>query len=198
MDQIQIFEKEETTKRIYHKLKSQWIDDFDTIVKVNFSYEKRSLIVDFDIFENEIRKCSTHNNDRVYEDSCVECFIQIPNSDEYYNFEISASSHMLVGRGSSRNNRRLVDESIIEKIDREIIILDETKKSSHWKLNMSLDLDQWKLIGSNENIKNYKIKANFYKCGDKLASPHYFALFDVDSEMPNFHYPPSFNELIFV
>ena len=198
MEQIKIFEKNENIKRTYHKLKYQWKEDFDTIVKVNLLYEKRTLIINFDILENEIRKCTTHNNDKVYEDSCVECFIQIPNSDEYYNFEISASSYMLVGRGSSRNNRFLFDDSLINKIDRKVIILDETKGSSHWLLNMSLDLEEWKLIGEKEDIKNYKLKGNFYKCGDKVSKPHYFSLFDVDSETPNFHYPPSFRELIFV
>ena len=141
---------------------------------------------------------TTFNNDKVYEDSCVEFFIKRCDSEDYLNFEISASSFMLVGRGSSRFNRTLFDDKEIREIERDIIILEESTNKCHWKVNLSLDLVKWGLLYKNEKIENLILKANFFKCGDKLKKPHYMSLFPINSESPNFHVPESFKEILFI
>ncbi len=198
MDKIQVLKKTENTEKIYHKLEYQWIEDNETQVNVSFNYSSSILIINFDVFENEIRRETTHNNDKVYQDSCVECFFQIPNSKEYYNFEFSASSYVLVGRGENRENRISFDDETLNKIKRKVTILDEREDLSHWKIDIEIDLIKWGLINKNLDLQKQELKANFYKCGDKLQSPHYFSLFDVDSEIPNFHKPSSFGTLSFI
>ena len=39
------------------------------------------------------------------------------------------------------------------------------------------------------------LRANFYKCGDDTAQPHYIAWNAVDHPTPNFHLPQYFGEL---
>ena len=41
------------------------------------------------------------------------------------------------------------------------------------------------------------IRANFYKCGDKLQTPHFLSWSPIDLEKPNFHCPEFFGELHF-
>ena len=40
------------------------------------------------------------------------------------------------------------------------------------------------------------IRANFYKCGDKTAHPHYLSWSPIDTPKPDFHRPEFFGELI--
>jgi hypothetical protein len=39
------------------------------------------------------------------------------------------------------------------------------------------------------------LRANFYKCGDNTAQPHYIAWNAVNHPTPNFHLPQYFGEL---
>ena len=41
------------------------------------------------------------------------------------------------------------------------------------------------------------IRANFYKCGDKLQTPHFLSWNPIDLEKPNFHCPEFFGMLRF-
>ena len=41
------------------------------------------------------------------------------------------------------------------------------------------------------------LRANLYKCGDKLCSPHFLSWSKVELEKPNFHSPQFFGELTF-
>jgi hypothetical protein len=197
MKKIQVLKKSEKIVNTYHKLKYQWIEDNKTQVKVSLFYKNTTLYINFDVFENEIRRETTHNNDKVYQDSCVECFFQIPESREYYNFEFSASSFVLVGRGENRDNRISFNEETLNQIKRKVTILDEGEELSHWMIDIEIDLIKWGLI-KDLDLQKQELKANFYKCGDKLKSPHYFSLFDIDSENPDFHKPDSFGILSFV
>lgn len=197
MKKIQVLKKSEKIVNTYHKLKYQWIEDNKTQVKVSLFYKNTTLYINFDVFENEIRRETTHNNDKVYQDSCVECFFQIPESREYYNFEFSASSFVLVGRGENRDNRISFNEETLNQIKRKVTILDEGEELSHWMIDIEIDLIKWGLI-KDIDLQKQELKANFYKCGDKLKSPHYFSLFDIDSENPDFHKPDSFGILSFV
>jgi hypothetical protein len=41
------------------------------------------------------------------------------------------------------------------------------------------------------------IRANFYKCGDSTAVPHYLSWSHIATETPDFHRPEFFGELYF-
>jgi hypothetical protein len=42
-----------------------------------------------------------------------------------------------------------------------------------------------------------KMRANFYKCGDYTVQEHYLSWNPVESQIPDFHRPESFGQLIF-
>jgi hypothetical protein len=63
-----------------------------------------------------------------------------------------------------------------------------------WELTVKIPL---RIMGINpENIPT-KIQGNFYKCADGTDSPHYVTWSPVKTEIPDFHRPEFFGELIF-
>ena len=198
MDEIIVLNNNIDKDKQKYKLKALWNSGKNIEVYLQILHDQKNLILDFDVFEEEIRRESKFNNDNVYEDSCLECFLKNENSAEYLNFEISATSFCLVGKGKDRFNRKLFDTKDIEEISREVNIISDEKNNCHWTLKIFIDLYKWNLINCDKEITGQKISANFYKCGDKLQKPHYLALFDIDSEIPNFHVSKSFRNLIFL
>lgn len=198
MDKLYVNKYSRKYNNEYHSLMPQWEDAKDIKVKLELFHTKTDLLLEFDIIEKELRMESKFNNDTVYEDSCVEFFVKRCDSKEYLNFEISASSFMLVGKGESRFNRVLFRNKEISEIKRDISILEKNRNNCHWRVNISINLVKWGLLNAGENIENLILKGNFYKCGDKLKEPHYLSLFPINSESPNFHVPNSFKEILFI
>jgi hypothetical protein len=50
-------------------------------------------------------------------------------------------------------------------------------------------------FSSKESLSGKKIKANFYKCGDKTEEPHYLSWSPIDTPEPDFHVPSFFGLL---
>jgi hypothetical protein len=48
-----------------------------------------------------------------------------------------------------------------------------------------------------KTLEGQTIRANFYKCGDKLQSPHYLSWNPISLPKPNFHCPDFFGILHF-
>jgi hypothetical protein len=148
----------------------------------------------FKIFEeNIVANCLRHNGP-VYEDSCVEFFVNFfpGESAAYMNFEVNPAGFMLIGFGESRENRVLLDD------DR-----------AQFRIRTHVDVNFWsaeyeipfafieKHFGKAFNPQNgTKIEANFYKCGDLTPSPHYFTWNRIVSEKPDFHRPESFGRMV--
>jgi len=42
-----------------------------------------------------------------------------------------------------------------------------------------------------------RVKANFYKCGDNMKTPHYLSWNPIGTERPNFHTPDYFGTIVF-
>ena len=53
----------------------------------------------------------------------------------------------------------------------------------------------FRLIGIDAGHLPARIRANFYKCGDKTAHPHFLSWSPVSTEKPDFHRPEFFGEL---
>ena len=53
-----------------------------------------------------------------------------------------------------------------------------------------------RLIGVDPENLPHSLRANFYKCGDKTAHPHYLSWSPIHTEKPDFHRPEFFGELI--
>ena len=157
-----------------------------------------SLVVDFRVSGLDLRAESKEDNGRQWEDSCVEVFIQDPSSPVYYNFEINALGKVLACCGSSREGRTHRPEEEMEAIARFASVkkLDEPKEGlQNWRVCIIIPFE---LIGIDPENVPAAIRANFYKCGDKTAHPHFVSWSPIDLPAPDFHRPEFFGELRFV
>ncbi len=93
------------------------------------------------------------------------------------------------GRGSARQPLR--DMGIAMPMVRASVAQDS------WRLEFFVPLDCVRaLFGRDGFTEGDVIKANFYKCGDETAQPHYGMWSGVDSAQPDFHRPEYFGDLI--
>ena len=155
-----------------------------------------ALVVDFRVSGLDLRAQNLTDNGRQWEDSCVEVFIKDPEEDTYYNFEINALGKVLACSGADRHGRVARPAEEMEEILRfgqlEGGPLDEGGIWT-WRVGVVIPFE---LIGVDpENLPD-GIRANFYKCGDKTAHPHYLSWSPIDTPKPDFHRPEFFGELL--
>lgn len=155
-----------------------------------------ALVVDFRVSGLDLRARNTEDNGRQWEDSCVEVFIQDPDGAPYYNFEINALGKVLACTGPDRHNRtpRPVEE--MEDILRFSQVEGgpiEEEGIHTWRVGVVIP---FRLLGIDLERLPRSIKANFYKCGDKTAHPHFLSWSPVETPKPDFHRPEFFGELI--
>ena len=156
-----------------------------------------ALVVDFRVSGLDLRAQNTADNGRQWEDSCVEVFIQDPEDGNYYNFEINALGKVLACTGPDRHNRTPRPAEEMEEILRFAQLENAPKdlEGIHtWRVGV---LIPFYLIGLDPENLPKSIRANFYKCGDKTAHPHYLSWSPVETPKPDFHRPEFFGELIF-
>lgn len=166
-------------------------------VEVTISHDSENLIAEFDIIEKQLRRMATHHNDEVYLDSCVEIFLKRDDEEIYRNFELSASMWALVGVGVGPLGRTRLDPKRIDKIERNINILENNNKRSHYLISEKINLRDWGLLKENEKIEDLKLKGNIYKCGFKLDEPHRLTLFEMKEGYVSFHDPSCFKRIKF-
>lgn len=128
----------------------------------------------------------TRDNGSVWEDSCLELFF-MPDSRNgvYYNFECNANGAMLVGKGTERNGRELLEPG------------DGFKKA--FSINTRIGQDGWSvsyLIPRSLLGDLYMPRMNLYKCLEKdPARIHFLCWNEIAAEKPDFHRPEAFGEI---
>ncbi len=155
-----------------------------------------ALVVDFRVSGLDLRARNTADNGRQWEDSCVEVFIQDPDGAPYYNFEINALGKVLACSGPERHNRTPRPAEEMEQILRFTQMEGgplEQEGIHTWRVGVVIP---FRLLGIDLERLPRSIKANFYKCGDKTAHPHFLSWSPVETPKPDFHRPEFFGELI--
>ena len=154
------------------------------------------LVVDFRVSGLDLRAKNTKDNGSQWEDSCVEFFVQNPDGSEYYNFEINPIGKILAAAGpdrSSRVKRPAGQMAEILRIARFEGPQDYEGGIWNWRVTVVIPFD---LIGVDPENLPEALRANFYKCGDKTAHPHFLSWSPVGTPAPDFHRPEFFGKLI--
>ena len=155
-----------------------------------------SLVVDFRVSGLDLRAENKEDNGSQWEDSCVEFFVQDPDGSVYYNFEINALGKVLACAGPDRSKRTQRPAEEMEAIARFATVkkLEAEKEGlQDWRVCIIIPFE---LIGVDPENLPEKLRANFYKCGDKTAHPHFLSWSPVGTPGPDFHRPEFFGELI--
>ena len=131
----------------------------------------------------------------IWEDSCCEIFLQAPGCPDYYNIEVNAAGHLLVGKGPGRAERKLLPESMnrIIRFAGVAAPVDIADELLDWSIGIIIP---YEAIGLDpENLPDY-LRGNIYKCGDKTAHPHFLSWAPVGTPQPDFHRPEFFGTFL--
>lgn len=159
----------------------------------------------FRVWEATPRIACLHHNEPVYEDSCVEFFLQpCPGSDpRYVNFEMNAAGVLLLKLGGGRNDRQFLAPAEFSRFAIEVsgplrrrnLLL--SSEEPCWETSFSIPFD-WlgSLFPDFRAAPGWEMRGNFYKCGDRTPSPHYGCWSPMTSAQPDFHRSCDFGLLV--
>lgn len=157
-----------------------------------------SIYIKFSVRGNLLKASYTEDQSPVHEDSCVEFFCKLPENEHYTNFEFNC-----IGTCSaSKRKSRYEDVQLFDKEEMKLIrrlpsigtrAFNEMQGIFEWELTVEIP---FKLIGIDPDNVPVKLSGNFYKCADDTESKHYVSWNPVKTEVPDFHQPQFFGELI--
>jgi hypothetical protein len=178
-----------------------WPVDFPYCPESSFHVARshNALYLKFSVTEMNIRALYMNDQEPVWEDSCVEFFCKIKNSDTYMNFEFNCIGTCVATTRKGRNEDVIpFTENQMKEIDRFSTlyrqILFEKKGLSYWELTVKIPFH---LMGIDPFDLPKELFGNFYKCADGASSPHYVSWNPISTGTPNFHCPEYFGKLVF-
>lgn len=169
-------------------------------VKFRIAYTGNAILLNYRVKEASVRAKYAGYNEAVWTDSCVEFFI-IPGEDNtYYNVETNCIGTILVGAGAGRDNREHAPANVLDKVSRWSSLgsepFDERIGETEWELALVLPYEVF-FKNNVTSLDGKTVRANFYKCGDELETPHFLSWNKIDVPSPNFHLPEFFGTLTF-
>ena len=169
--------------------KLNW-NDFPHLVDVAayLGYTEQYLWIYFQVNNDIFKAVYREDQDPVWQDSCVEFFLK--QGGIYRNFEFNSLGVCLSAYGADRHERQSLDKENMSKILRYPTLTEETLPAegtiANWSLTVAIPLE---LIGLKPGRE---FLANFYKCGDETAVPHYISWSQIGTSTPDFHQPAYF------
>ena len=177
---------------------------YHPLAEFRIMHSETEIYLQFHVREQGAR--ATFNYDAgssPYRDDCVE-FFMIPSDRDpsYFNLEMNCIGHGTFHYGPTRNERHRCGDEIVSQIRRESTLGSQAfgmrEGEQEWTLTIAIpkrlyaqaDLDLTQFSGRT-------VRANFYKCGDDTAVPHFLSWNPVTTPRPNFHVPECFGEIRF-
>ena len=178
-----------------------WPEEYPYTPEASFKifHDGTNIYLQFEVTEKDIHSKITEDFGEVWTDPCVEMFIA-PDSDTYYNFECTCIGKMLVAcHATAKETERMPLETLatikrIPALGTDNFGLREGENSwSIIEIIPAATLFNHKI----ESWDGKTMRANFYKCGDNLPTPHFLSWNKIDYPRPNFHLPEYFGEIQF-
>ena len=181
--------------------KINWPNDFSKSlpVTVHIAHDNKRIYLYYQVEGEKLRVVNTKDFMSVWEDSCVEFFMQRKGEKTYRNFEFNAHGVLLASKRESKESAEQLTEALMSTIERFTTIHHTYKaglQRSNWTLYAEIPKEALGFT-ADEKLSQQIIGANFYKCGDETDEPHYISWNPIDTPTPNFHVPQFFGELIF-
>ena len=176
-----------------------WKDQFpkELRVTVSVAHDNERLYLLYTVVGEQLHAVNIKDFDPVWQDSCVEFFMQRDGETDYRNFECNVLGTLLSRKHESREKGVIQEKEIMSSITRFSTIkhrYENGSQVSDWTMFLGIPK---KALGfkNNEKLSGQKIRANFYKCGDETPEPHYISWNPIDLPTPNFHVPQFFGLL---
>lgn len=169
-------------------------------VQFAMAYGTDELFLKYYVKESHTKAEKAKINEMVCEDSCVEFFVSPEDDGIYYNFEFNPIGTIHLGCGTGRHDRVRIDSTIAGKVrtlgSMGTSPFGEIIGENVWTLTIAIPFEVF-IRHKIENLKGKTFHGNFYKCGDKLANPHYVTWNPVKTERPDYHRPEYFGTILF-
>ena len=154
------------------------------------------IVIIYNVRGLDLRAAALEDNGPVWEDSCCEFFVSHPSDGTYYNFELNCIGTLLASKRRSRNDADMFTAQELAQIMRfstlEKKAIEEAGEIRCWSTAIIIPMA---LIGLDAGNLPETIRANFYKCGDLTAHPHFLSWNPIDLPKPDFHRPEFFGTL---
>jgi hypothetical protein len=165
--------------------------------KFNIARTNDHLWIHFRVTEQHVKAVHLIDQEEVWKDSCVEFFVKLPYAEKYTNFEFNCLGTCLSTRRKSRSEDVVpLSEEEMKSIERFSSLGNqpvEINKKTNWSLTVKIPLQ---ILNSDTTKDIAGMYANFYKCGDETAKPHYVSWSKINTEQPDFHQPDFFGMLV--
>jgi len=169
-------------------------------VKFRIAHTDQSVLLHFKVTEASVRAKYSNDNGAVWTDSCVEFFSMPANDGIYYNIECNCIGTILIGAGPARENREHAPEQITSLVQRWSSLghepFEEKVEETDWEVALIIPYGVF-FKHQIRSLDEVEIKANFYKCGDELQTPHFVSWNPIAVDKPDFHRPDFFGTLDF-
>lgn len=179
-----------------------WKDEYPYQPNVEFAiaYTDEAVLLHYRVTEASVRATAGHDNGPVWEDACVEFFSMPGGDDVYYNVECNCVGTLLIGAGDSRTGRQHAPEAVLSQVSRWASLgkdgFEERIGECSWEVALVIPFSAF-FLHHIFSLQGKSVRANFYKCGDKLQTPHFLSWSPIDLPKPNFHCPDFFGTLHF-
>ena len=169
-------------------------------VQFRIAYTSDAILLHFKVTEASVRAHYGKDDGDVWTDSCVE-FFSIPGGDDvYYNLECNCIGTILIGAGPERSNRQRASHEVTHLVKRWASLgntsFEERVGETLWEVALIVPFQAF-FLHQITSLDGSTIRANFYKCGDHLQTPHFLSWNPIPIENPNFHRPDHFGVLEF-
>ena len=138
-----------------------------------------------------------------YKDDCVE-FFMIPSDrdNSYFNLEMNCIGHCTFDYGPLGGPRFHCDDRILSQIRRHSTLGTQAfgmiEGPQEWTVTIAIPKRLYAQADLNlTEFSGRTVKANFYKCGDDTAVPHFLSWNPVGTPKPSFHQPDYFGDVYF-
>ncbi len=179
-----------------------WPTDYPYIPDINVKlfHNKETLFIKFSVTEKDIQAKVAEDQGRTWTDPCVEFFVSPRGNMDYYNFECTCTGKLLLAWHPANEPKEAAPAEVLRSIARHPSLGTECfplRTGEHtWSVIEAIPATALFRSGI-DNWKGKTMKANFYKCGDELPTPHFISWAPIEWKEPSFHRPEFFGELVF-
>ena len=138
--------------------------------------------------ETQIRTVCTKRDDPVWEDSCLECFLQPVPGGGYLNVEMTPRGVFLAQWGKGRDDR--VFTRTLTALSP---VVSPLPRNDGWGVELFVPCELLSVLAEapfHAGTGQYRFCC--FKCGDKTARPHFASFAPMGGNPPGFHNPAHF------
>lgn len=175
---------------------------------VRVLYDDAHLYLRFDVMDRYVQVRHTLPQEPVWQDSCVEFFVQPVGQSTYFNFEINAGGNILLyciedptrtpdgfvayqEVSSAWLDRVVIGHSLPRRIEQTL------EGPIAWSIAYRVPFALFEAYVGPLSITSGTVwRGNFFKCGGDPTHAHWGSWADI-GEALNFHQPARFGELVF-